>query len=168
MEHDARTLENQAVEKIFAERKDFIIIGLTGRTGCGCSTVGKLLSRSFEQLQPPVYTEGTENEKREYKIIYEYAKNTWMPFRLIEMKHVIFTFILEHSFEEFCDYITNFTSSPVPPSFNELKETTMKFISFILKKSQRSIQNSKKYSPRVLIQSCFRKSATIFVLQEMR
>ncbi len=32
---DNTSLVNRAVERIFAERKDFIIIGLTGRTGCG-------------------------------------------------------------------------------------------------------------------------------------
>ena len=42
------TLENAAVEKIFGERKDFIIIGLTGRTGCGCTTVANLLSEKFD------------------------------------------------------------------------------------------------------------------------
>ena len=34
---------SQAVDKLFDERRDFIIIGLTGRTGAGCSTVAKIL-----------------------------------------------------------------------------------------------------------------------------
>lgn len=47
MNEKSATLENSAVERIFAERKDFIIIGLTGRTGCGCSTVAKLLCKEI-------------------------------------------------------------------------------------------------------------------------
>lgn len=92
------TLENAAVEKIFGERKDFIIIGLTGRTGCGCTTVANLLSEKFDQLQPPIPEKSVTPEERAYQIIYEYAKNSWMPFRIIEMKHVIFTFVLENDF----------------------------------------------------------------------
>ena len=51
MNEKSATLENSAVERIFAERKDFIIIGLTGRTGCGCSTVAKLLCKEFIDLR---------------------------------------------------------------------------------------------------------------------
>ena len=84
------TLENLAVERIFAERKDFIIIGITGRTGCGCSTVAKFLCQEFDCLQPPNETGNDTIDERESKIIYEYAKSTWEAFRLIEMKHIIF------------------------------------------------------------------------------
>ena len=70
------TLENTAVERIFAERKDFIIIGLTGRTGCGCSTVAKLLCKSFEDMQPPIPSDNESIEGREYSILYEYTKTS--------------------------------------------------------------------------------------------
>lgn len=32
------------VDKIYKLRKNFVVIGLTGRTGSGCTTVAKLLS----------------------------------------------------------------------------------------------------------------------------
>lgn len=76
MNEKSATLENSAVERIFAERKDFIIIGLTGRTGCGCSTVAKLLCKEFIDLQPPIPSNSDSVADRENKIIYEYAKNT--------------------------------------------------------------------------------------------
>lgn len=107
MEKEYTTLENLAVERIFAERKDFIIIGLTGRTGCGCSTVAKFLCKSFDDLQPPIPTSINSISEREDKIIYEYTKNTWTSFRLIEMKHVIFTFILENDFHKLEKFITD-------------------------------------------------------------
>ena len=90
------SLENNAVETIFAEQKDFIIIGLTGRTGCGCSTVAKLLCMDFNGLQPPMDSRIDTNSDRQNKIVYDYAKTAWTPFRLIEMKHIIFTFVLEY------------------------------------------------------------------------
>lgn len=99
------TLENAAVNRIFSERRDFIIIGLTGRTGCGCSTVANLLCKEFSDLQPPADAANDSISGREEKIIYEYSKSTWVPFRLIEMKHIIFTFILEDDFNTFEEYV---------------------------------------------------------------
>ena len=116
------TLENSAVNRIFAERKDFIIIGLTGRTGCGCTTVAKLLCKEFSELQPPKDFSGDEIEAREERIVYEYSQKTWTPFRLIEMKHIIFTFILEEDFSVLEKYIKdNFD-----PSIN-LGDLSIKF-----------------------------------------
>lgn len=117
------TNENSAVEMIFAERKNFIIIGLTGRTGCGCTTVAQLLCKSFEDMQPPVPLDDESIEERKYKILYEYIKNAWISFRLIEMKHVIFTFILEYDYEEMLKFINQFTDKAI--TLSEYKETYM-------------------------------------------
>jgi dCMP deaminase len=44
-------VNNNGINKIYDERKDFIIIGLTGRTGSGCSTVAKILETDeFKKL----------------------------------------------------------------------------------------------------------------------
>ena len=102
--NQSTTLENAAIKKIFAERKDFVIIGLTGRTGCGCSTVAKLLCKDFTDLQPPISESNDSIDDREYKIIFNYSKENWVPFRLIEMKHVILTFILENNYDAFIDF----------------------------------------------------------------
>jgi len=117
------TLENTAVERIFAERKDFIIIGLTGRTGCGCTTIAQILCKDFESLQPPVPSDNESVEGREYQILYEYVKNAWIPFRLIEMKHVIFTFILEHDYESATAYINKIAGEKL--DLSTYKETYM-------------------------------------------
>lgn len=101
------TLENIAVERIFAERKDFIIIGLTGRTGCGCTTVANFLCKKFSDLQPPKATSTQTFYERSNKIIYDFAEKTWVPFRLIEMKHIIFTFILEEDSNTFIQYVSD-------------------------------------------------------------
>ena len=39
------------VEKIFKHREDFIIIGLTGKTGSGCSTIAKILSDGYVEYE---------------------------------------------------------------------------------------------------------------------
>lgn len=105
MTSSRQPLERYAVEHIFAERKDFIIIGLTGRTGCGCSTVASFFCKEFDELQPPISNKLGDVNEREDKIIYEFSKNTWVPFRLIEMKHIIFTFILESDYNTFSNFV---------------------------------------------------------------
>jgi len=132
MKTKTTTLENLAVERIFAERKDFIIIGVTGRTGCGCSTVAKFLCQDFNSLQPPKETGNDTIDERESKIIYEYAKNTWESFRLIEMKHIIFTFILENTFEELITFIDTLTDAKIDLSdlteeYNKLHTERLKW-----------------------------------------
>ena len=42
---------SEAIRNIYDEREKFIIIGLTGRTGSGCTTVSKLLENNqFDKL----------------------------------------------------------------------------------------------------------------------
>ncbi len=39
------------VDKIYRLRRNFVIIGLTGRTGSGCTTVAETLSKNFKDLK---------------------------------------------------------------------------------------------------------------------
>ncbi|TWH83633.1 hypothetical protein [Sedimentibacter saalensis] len=126
-------LNSEAVEKLYSERKDFIIIGLTGRTGSGCSTVASLLSKTFEELQPTRPVNDGSNEKRQYEIIYNYSKVNWEPFKVIEMKNVIFTFVLENSLKDFNDYIhINFDPildmSDISEEYEEMHKKRIKFL----------------------------------------
>ena len=42
---------NRAVSELYKEKENQIIIGLTGRTGAGCSTVASILKREFKDLE---------------------------------------------------------------------------------------------------------------------
>lgn len=112
-----------AIEKIFSERKEFIIIGLTGRTGSGCTTVADLLSKSFEELSPPPPKESDDinNEDRKYKIVYDYASENWKSFIKIEGRDIITSFLLEHDFDVFSNYLKN--KLQIEDDFSEIKKT---------------------------------------------
>jgi len=58
-------------------------------------------------------TDNESVEGRKYKIVYEYVKNAWIPFRLIEMKHAIFTFILEHDYETMSEFINKIANEKI-------------------------------------------------------
>ena len=60
-------MADSVVDSIYKLRQTFLLIGLTGRTGSGCSTIAKLLKGDFEELYAPSpcdYVAHHPNEKR--------------------------------------------------------------------------------------------------------
>jgi deoxycytidylate deaminase/dephospho-CoA kinase len=88
-----------AIEKLYGREEDFIVIGLTGRTGSGCSTVAKILCEV--NLKHSLYT-GTDeltNEKRKRRIVGNWINNNWKPFSLIQVRSII-TLLMAEDIEE--------------------------------------------------------------------
>lgn len=101
--------KDKAIDNIYEEREKFIIVGLTGRTGSGCTTVSKILSTEiFEELtlHEPKTTDFDTNEQRKYQIVYSYIKQHWSPFFRISMTDVIFSFIIQESFDNLIDKLS--------------------------------------------------------------
>lgn len=93
---------DEAIRNIYAEREKFIIIGLTGRTGAGCTTISNILgAEDFSKLnlREPKTTDYDSNEQRKYQIVYNYIKQHWNPFFRISMTDVIFSFIIQHEYD---------------------------------------------------------------------
>ena len=91
---------NEAIKQIYAEKEQQIILGLTGRTGAGCSTAAGILKKQFEDLELEYY-EGTDEklkEKKAFEIIKEYISSDerWVPFNVIEGSCVILSYIFEY------------------------------------------------------------------------
>lgn len=62
----------EVVKQIYKLRQNFILIGLTGRTGNGCSTVAKVL--------------GTENVQELKSSYRDFSENDWFqPYWLISV-----------------------------------------------------------------------------------
>ena len=117
------------LDLIFKERRKFIIIGLTGRTGSGCTTVSELLSKDpFSGFNPPNPKSSLfdNDEERKYRVVYEYLKNQWVKFYHIKMSDIVSTFILELNFDEFNTLYTSIlkeSHSEISAEFNlKLKE----------------------------------------------
>lgn len=90
---------NDAVESLFSERENLIIVGLTGRTGAGCSTASKILMKNYEKLDLEYIKQDSDTLKDKYKfeIIKEYISKDerWVPFTRIEGSCVILSYIFE-------------------------------------------------------------------------
>ena len=81
----------KAVASIYSDDDDFIIIGLTGRTGSGCTTAAKLLSSPFEKIRHSLFTGETpdSSNQRKQKIVFNRARHVWKEFIHIQASSVI-------------------------------------------------------------------------------
>jgi deoxycytidylate deaminase len=88
------------LQELYSLRKNFTVIGLTGRVGSGCSEIAKKLSSpSFNSNILSLIKEDTiEAEEIKYKICANYLSNTnnWFPFKTIHYRDVL----LFHLFHE--------------------------------------------------------------------
>lgn len=51
-----KTYLQEAISSIYSEEDDFIIIGLTGRTGSGCTTASKILASPLEKIRNSLFS----------------------------------------------------------------------------------------------------------------
>lgn len=91
--------QEKTVRNILSQREDFLIIGLTGRMGSGCSKVAEVLATPYEEMNfpHPIPQKGQESlseEGRILRILADYAESHWLKFDVIRVGAVIATFIL--------------------------------------------------------------------------
>lgn len=97
---------SDGINTIYENRGNFIVIGLTGRTGSGCSSAAKILSETIENVKLPKPKLCGDEEDTKYKIIYEFAQKNWRKFHWIQIKDVITSFVLDNSYASFEDYVS--------------------------------------------------------------
>ena len=101
------SINQKSIQKLYENRQKFILIGLTGRTGSGCTSAAKILSSSFLKINLPSPCSCQTNEDRKYKIIYKFSKEKWIKFHLIQVRDIITSFIIENEYSEFIEYLSS-------------------------------------------------------------
>lgn len=99
------------ISNLLGERSNFILIGLTGRTGSGCTTTANLLSGG--QLQFPTVSEVnyktqpyfTGMDSKRYEIVRKYAIENNDPFKVIKISELISAQILSLDITVFKTFI---------------------------------------------------------------
>jgi len=93
----AAEIQRQTIKKVFEQRDNFIILGITGSEESSLTEVTEVLKSNFEELALPDEIQGSTIEKLEYKNICHYAKLHWKKFDIIKTRDVIITYILENN-----------------------------------------------------------------------
>ncbi|PTU76015.1 anti-phage dCTP deaminase [Pseudomonas mangrovi] len=104
---------NQMLSSIFHERGQFMIIGLTGRTGSGCTTAANILESTspdfpllanFEYRGEPFY-QGLD--ARRYEILSKYASEKFQSFISIKVSDLISSYLLLLNPDEMIEFAFN-------------------------------------------------------------
>lgn len=101
---------NQMISNIFHERGQFVIVGLTGRTGSGCTTAANILESTnpefpalanFEYQGTPFY-QGLD--ARRYSVLSKYASEKFQSFISIKVSDLISSYLLLLSPDEMIEF----------------------------------------------------------------
>lgn len=95
------------IETIYSQKKDFIIIGLTGRIGSGCSTSANFLSKNIDEHklnEIELNKDSTDKNRKRYIIDKFYRKN-WKPFTTIKASDIITIFLFKYNFDELIEIL---------------------------------------------------------------
>lgn len=97
----------ETISKIYGDDDDFIVIGLTGRTGSGCSTVASVLSQEMQDIKHSLFTghNPENNNQRKQKVIYKCFEKNWKPFITIQASTILMLMLAELDVEESATFI---------------------------------------------------------------
>lgn len=101
------------IKNVFSNHKSSIVIGLTGRTGSGCTTAAKILSTTnFDKLNlPSLNVPPNNHEDRKDRIIYSWGETHWTPFRYLSVTTIILTLAINDGLNELEELIKSIDSN---------------------------------------------------------
>ena len=87
--------------ELYKLRRSFSIIGLTGRTGSGCSKIAELLSSDFNTLKNGIRDISEIKDdiaKKKHTICYNYLSydKNWQPFEIIKYKDILLFYLISY------------------------------------------------------------------------
>lgn len=151
------------ISSLLSERDNFIVIGLTGRTGSGCSTTAKILATEEKTSFPHDYEVNYNKEsyftgldKKRYSILRNYANANHAPFRLLKVSELITAQLLNTEAEIFVEFIKSIVSKDLEKQVDEVlknskflvfqkKVKALKANNYFLKEDSELIKGEKSY-----------------------
>ncbi len=96
METNEEEILETKLDQFYELRTDFSVIGITGRTGSGCSDIATVLSKKFSEIKNLRSHEDFEPSvfKKKYEIVYDFTKQNWKTYKIIEYKKVLLLLLL--------------------------------------------------------------------------
>lgn len=133
---------HKPIKKIYTNKEEFILIGLTGQIGSGCTKTAKFMSETKEQHNLPekcIYNNSSDNDRKKY-IIYKHYINIWKPFEVISASDIIMTFFIQTTLKDINKFLKNNKLKNI--KINKVKKEFEKFHNDF--KEIKSILNKKK------------------------
>lgn len=117
------------IKELFDAQEDFIVIGLCGKTGSGCTTAAELLQKSFKELDIRDHIDSDSGlyEQQEYNLLYKFAKVNWRPFYRVKSSALITASALLYDTEKLVQFLCNL-SKDGNNNPNDEKETKVRKI----------------------------------------
>ena len=118
---------NKPIKKIYSNKENFILIGLTGQIGSGCTKTAKFMKKTKKEHNLPekfVYNNSSDRDRKRY-IIYNHYINTWKPFEVISASDIITTFFLETSMKEVKSFLND--NDLIDIDINDVKKQFKQF-----------------------------------------
>lgn len=94
-----KKLRESTVNGVFDQREKYLIIGLTGKNGSGCSTTASIFAEPMQDVNlscPEPGLNGLDSDlERESRIIQRYIKGHQKQFEILKVRDIIASFLLE-------------------------------------------------------------------------
>lgn len=124
--NDFKNNQQSLISKLFNERSNFILIGLTGRTGSGCTSASLIL----EEKTPLSLTNEDLKYKDSYfyqgfdrirqKITADYISENYTPFITIKVSDLISAYILQLPPDQMVEYLHHISKSSSKPELEKI------------------------------------------------
>lgn len=117
-----------AIDTIYRKDDELIIIGLTGRTGSGCSTVAQILCSEQQDIRNSLHNSNSPitNDERKQKIVKRHFDLTWQKFELIQVRSVITLFLIEEGVATIMGKVQEILREEKKLNFDELENSLQK------------------------------------------
>lgn len=136
-------MTSKYINEIHEQSNHYIIIGLTGRCGSGCSTARNILCGvdkfNPEEFLGNINTNRIYNQERDQKIILNYARENLITFQSIKVRDILTSFILDKPDNFF--HLLNDTFPDYKGDGNKIKEDFVQFFSAQTYDRKKAAQN---------------------------
>lgn len=121
---------HHVIESVFQLRENFVVIGLTGRTGSGCTTIAeKLATKEWTELKSnykDLNSQPINNDVRKNRIVHRFLKEHWkQPFDVISASDIIFYYALKEEFDVFANSLATANIEPDEESKYEQSKSSV-------------------------------------------
>ncbi len=101
-----------SISKLYGDDDDFIVLGLTGQTGSGCSTVADILKKEHYEISHSLFSGDNpeNNDKRKDKLVAKDFDQSWEPFCVIHAGSVLTLLLTECGVGDAMQYVQHFLS----------------------------------------------------------